>query len=80
MYTVLVHGVTISDLPTIQIYIIALFQVDVVFEEDKGFLSAIQSFMSNTKIPIILTTSDLGFNSVFDGRFEHFMLKKPPVV
>lgn len=56
------------------------FQVDVIFEEDKGFLSAIQNFMSNTKIPIILTTSDPGFSSVFDGRFEHYSMKKPTLV
>ena len=34
-----------------------VMQVDVVFEEDKGFLAAIANFMETTKRPIILTTS-----------------------
>jgi len=32
-------------------------EVDVIFDEDAGFLSAIKTFMSTTKRPVILTTS-----------------------
>lgn len=52
-------------------------EVDVVFEEDKGFLSAIQNFMSNTKIPILLTTADPGFTHMFDGRYEQISFRRP---
>ncbi|KAH3864432.1 hypothetical protein DPMN_027450 [Dreissena polymorpha] len=54
-------------------------EVDVVFEEDRGFLSAIQTFMSNTKVPIILTTADPAFSTALEGRFELVTLKRPPV-
>jgi len=57
-----------------------MLQVDIAFEEDRGFLSAIQTFMSTTKIPIILTTADPGFPSTFDGRFELMKLRRPPCV
>ncbi|XP_064600712.1 ATPase family AAA domain-containing protein 5-like isoform X2 [Liolophura sinensis] len=53
-------------------------EVDVVFEEDKGFWAAIQSFMNTTKRPIILTTSDSRFSHKFEGRFDHLVFKKPP--
>ncbi|KAL4240609.1 ATPase AAA domain-containing protein 5 [Mactra antiquata] len=55
-------------------------EVDVVLDEDKGFLSAIQTFMSKTKIPIILTTADPGFTHTFDGRYEVMNMKRPSVV
>lgn len=32
-------------------------EVDVIFEDDTGFLSAIKTFMTTTKRPVILTTS-----------------------
>ena len=32
-------------------------QVDIVFEEDKGFWAAIQTFIETTKRPIILTST-----------------------
>lgn len=32
-------------------------EVDVIFEDDSGFLAAIKTFMSTTKRPVILTTS-----------------------
>lgn len=32
-------------------------EVDVIFEEDSGFLAAIKTFMTTTKRPVILTTS-----------------------
>ncbi|XP_053392476.1 ATPase family AAA domain-containing protein 5-like [Mercenaria mercenaria] len=54
-------------------------EVDIVFDEDRGFLSAIQNFMSNTKIPIVLTTADPGFTDTFDGRYEQMNFKRPSV-
>ncbi|XP_052071004.1 ATPase family AAA domain-containing protein 5-like isoform X2 [Mytilus californianus] len=51
--------------------------VDVVFEEDKGFWSAIQTFMNSTKIPIVLTTNDVTLSSKFEGRYEQFLFKTP---
>ena len=32
-------------------------EVDVIFDEDHGFLAAIKTFMTTTKRPVILTTS-----------------------
>lgn len=32
-------------------------EVDVIFDDDSGFLSAIKTFMTTTKRPVILTTS-----------------------
>lgn len=32
-------------------------QVDVIFDDDVGFLAAIKTFMTTTKRPVILTTS-----------------------
>lgn len=57
-----------------------MFQVDVVFEEDKGFWAAVQSFMASTKIPIVLTASDPSFLSNFEGRYEQYSFKKPTLV
>ncbi|XP_038064242.1 LOW QUALITY PROTEIN: ATPase family AAA domain-containing protein 5-like [Patiria miniata] len=52
--------------------------VDVVFEEDKGFLSAIATFLKTTKRPIILTTSDGRFPEMFEERYEMVTFRKPP--
>lgn len=32
-------------------------EVDVIFDDDAGFLAAIKTFMTTTKRPVILTTS-----------------------
>lgn len=32
-------------------------EVDVIFDEDSGFLAAIKTFMTTTKRPVVLTTS-----------------------
>ncbi|KAM6965903.1 ATPase family AAA domain-containing protein 5 [Tautogolabrus adspersus] len=55
-------------------------EVDVIFEDDSGFLAAIKTFMSTTKRPVILTTSDPAFSSMFDGNFEEILFKTPSVV
>ncbi|XP_018617576.1 ATPase family AAA domain-containing protein 5b [Scleropages formosus] len=55
-------------------------EVDVIFEEDSGFLAAIKTFMTTTKRPVILTTSDPIFSIMFDGSFEEINFKMPSVV
>ncbi|KAM4535579.1 ATPase family AAA domain-containing protein 5 [Fundulus diaphanus] len=54
-------------------------EVDVIFDDDSGFLAAIKTFMSTTKRPVILTTSDPTFSALFDGNFEEIHFKKPSV-
>eukprot|EP00066_Takifugu_rubripes_P012943 XP_011602209.1 PREDICTED: ATPase family AAA domain-containing protein 5 isoform X1 [Takifugu rubripes] len=55
-------------------------EVDVIFDDDSGFLSAIKTFMTTTKRPVILTTSDPAFSSMFDGNFEEIHFKAPSVL
>lgn len=55
-------------------------EVDVIFEDDTGFLSAIKTFMTTTKRPVILTTSDPAFSAVFDGKFEEIVFETPTVL
>ncbi|KAM3922898.1 ATPase family AAA domain-containing protein 5 [Leptodactylus fuscus] len=55
-------------------------EVDVIFDDDVGFLSAIKTFMSTTKRPVILTTSDPTFGMMFDGSFEEISFHTPSVV
>uniref|UniRef100_UPI0037E7891F ATPase family AAA domain-containing protein 5 n=1 Tax=Semicossyphus pulcher TaxID=241346 RepID=UPI0037E7891F len=55
-------------------------EVDVIFEDDSGFLAAIKTFMTTTKRPVILTTSDPAFSTMFDGYFEEILFKTPSVV
>ncbi|XP_073516488.1 ATPase family AAA domain-containing protein 5 [Phyllobates terribilis] len=55
-------------------------EVDVIFDDDTGFLSAIKTFMSTTKRPVILTTSDPMFRMMFDGAFEDLSFHAPSVV
>ncbi|XP_058848280.1 ATPase family AAA domain-containing protein 5-like isoform X2 [Acipenser ruthenus] len=55
-------------------------EVDVIFEDDSGFLAAIKTFMTTAKRPVILTTSDPTFNLMFDGCFEEIHFKTPSVV
>ncbi|XP_013411401.1 ATPase family AAA domain-containing protein 5 isoform X2 [Lingula anatina] len=52
-------------------------EVDVAFEEDKGFWAAIQTIMDTTKIPILLTTSDVNFSDKFEGKYEQLVFKTP---
>ncbi|XP_063057539.1 ATPase family AAA domain-containing protein 5b isoform X2 [Engraulis encrasicolus] len=54
-------------------------EVDVIFSEDVGFISAIKTFMSTTKRPVVLTTTDPLFGGTFDGSLEELHFKKPSV-
>ncbi|XP_035156755.1 ATPase family AAA domain-containing protein 5 isoform X2 [Callithrix jacchus] len=55
-------------------------EVDVIFDEDAGFLSAIKTFMATTKRPVILTTSDPTFSLMFDGCFEEIKFNTPSLL
>ncbi|CAH2277691.1 ATPase family AAA domain-containing 5 [Pelobates cultripes] len=54
-------------------------EVDVIFDDDSGFLSAIKTFMATTKRPVILTTSDHTFDLMFDGIFEKIVFHTPSI-
>ncbi|XP_076609751.1 ATPase family AAA domain-containing protein 5 isoform X1 [Chaetodon auriga] len=55
-------------------------EVDVIFDDDSGFLAAIKTFMTTTKRPVILTTSDPAFSTMFDGNFEEIHFKTPSML
>ncbi|XP_006891128.1 PREDICTED: ATPase family AAA domain-containing protein 5 [Elephantulus edwardii] len=55
-------------------------EVDVIFDEDAGFLNAIKTFMATTKRPVILTTSDPTFSLTFDGCFEEIKFNTPSLL
>ncbi|XP_028615137.1 ATPase family AAA domain-containing protein 5 [Grammomys surdaster] len=55
-------------------------EVDVIFDEDAGFLNAVKTFMATTKRPVILTTSDPTFGLVFDGCFEEINFNIPSLL
>ncbi|GFN78551.1 ATPase family aaa domain-containing protein 5, partial [Plakobranchus ocellatus] len=55
-------------------------EVDVVFEEDKGFLATIEHFMASTKIPIILTSTDPLFSLQLGARHDQIVFKRPPLI
>ncbi|XP_074552897.1 ATPase family AAA domain-containing protein 5 [Halichoeres trimaculatus] len=55
-------------------------EVDVIFDDDSGFLSAIKTFMTTTKRPVVLTTSDPSFSAMFDGIFEEIIFQTPSSV
>ncbi|NXD20329.1 ATAD5 protein, partial [Spelaeornis formosus] len=55
-------------------------EVDIIFDEDVGFLSAIKTFMATAKRPVILTTNDPTFSLEFDGHFEEINFKTPSLM
>ncbi|XP_026566868.1 ATPase family AAA domain-containing protein 5 [Pseudonaja textilis] len=55
-------------------------EVDIIFDEDTGFLNAIKTFMSTTKRPVILTTNDPLFSETFDGCFEQITFRVPSLI
>ncbi|XP_026868156.2 ATPase family AAA domain-containing protein 5b [Electrophorus electricus] len=54
-------------------------EVDLIFDTDVGFLTAIKTLMLTTKRPVILTTSDPLFSQTFNGRFVELSFKSPPI-
>ncbi|XP_054460191.1 LOW QUALITY PROTEIN: ATPase family AAA domain-containing protein 5b [Anoplopoma fimbria] len=55
-------------------------EVDVIFDDDVGFLEAIKTFMRTTKRPVVLTTSDPSFRERFNCSLEEIIFKSPSVV
>ncbi|NWV02024.1 ATAD5 protein, partial [Upupa epops] len=55
-------------------------EVDIIFDEDAGFLSAIKTFMATAKRPVVLTTNDPTFSLMFDGCFEEINFRTPSLV
>ncbi|NXW01056.1 ATAD5 protein, partial [Fregetta grallaria] len=55
-------------------------EVDIIFDEDAGFLSAIKTFMATAKRPVILTTNDPTFSLMFDGCFEEINFSTPSLI
>ncbi|XP_067914646.1 ATPase family AAA domain-containing protein 5-like [Heterodontus francisci] len=52
-------------------------EVDVIFDDDAGFLNAIKTFMATAKRPVILTTTDPNFSLMFECCFEEICFKVP---
>ncbi|RVE76315.1 hypothetical protein OJAV_G00008360 [Oryzias javanicus] len=52
-------------------------EVDVIFEDDVGFLAAVKAFMKTTKRPVVLTTNDPLFKDRFDSSLEEITFKAP---
>ncbi|NXJ44870.1 ATAD5 protein, partial [Spizaetus tyrannus] len=55
-------------------------EVDIIFDEDAGFLSAVKTFMATAKRPVILTTNDPTFSLMFDGCFEEINFRTPSLI
>ncbi|KAK1885733.1 ATPase family AAA domain containing protein 5 [Dissostichus eleginoides] len=55
-------------------------EVDVIFHDDVGFFSAIKTFMTTTKRPVVLTTNDPLFRERFNCSLEEIIFKTPSVV
>ncbi|NXW57869.1 ATAD5 protein, partial [Eurystomus gularis] len=55
-------------------------EVDIIFDEDAGFLSAIKTFMATAKRPVVLTTNDPTFSLMFDGYFEEINFRIPSLI
>ncbi|KAG8014881.1 ATPase family AAA domain-containing protein 5 [Nibea albiflora] len=52
-------------------------EVDVIFDEDVGFLAAIKTFMTTTRRPVVLTTNDPSFRERFSCSLEEMIFKPP---
>ncbi|XP_048411414.2 ATPase family AAA domain-containing protein 5 isoform X2 [Stegostoma tigrinum] len=52
-------------------------EVDIIFDDDAGFLNAIKTFMATAKRPVILTTTDPNFSLTFECCFEEICFKVP---
>ncbi|XP_056441703.1 ATPase family AAA domain-containing protein 5b isoform X1 [Gadus chalcogrammus] len=55
-------------------------EVDVIFDDDLGFLSAIKTLMTTTKRPVVLTTSDPLFKERFESDVEEILFITPSAV
>ncbi|XP_029358814.1 ATPase family AAA domain-containing protein 5b isoform X2 [Echeneis naucrates] len=73
-------GQTVAQSKKTATSLILFEEVDVIFSDDVGFLTAIKTFMTTTKRPVILTTNDPLFGQRFNGNFEEVIFKPPSVV
>ncbi|XP_028301624.1 ATPase family AAA domain-containing protein 5b [Gouania willdenowi] len=71
------RAVTASPHKRAAISLILFEEVDLIFDEDVGFLAAIKTFMATTKRPVVLTTNDPYFKERFDSRLEEITFKSP---
>ncbi|XP_041789264.1 ATPase family AAA domain-containing protein 5b isoform X2 [Chelmon rostratus] len=55
-------------------------EVDVIFDDDVGFLAAVKAFMTTTKRPVVLTTNDPSFRERFNCSLEEIIFKTPSAV
>nr|WKN12656.1 Atad5b [Haplophryne mollis] len=55
-------------------------EVDVIFEDDVGFLTAIKTFMTSTKRPVVLTTNDPSFRERFNCSLGEIVFATPSLV
>ncbi|XP_056136515.1 ATPase family AAA domain-containing protein 5b [Lampris incognitus] len=69
----------VSRSKTTAMSLILFEEVDVVFDDDVGFFTAIKTFMKTTKRPVILTTNDPFFRERFDSSLDEIIFKTPPV-
>nr|XP_054607738.1 ATPase family AAA domain-containing protein 5b isoform X2 [Nothobranchius furzeri] len=53
-------------------------EVDVIFEDDVGFVAAIRSFLTTTKRPVVLTSNDPFLRERFSCSLEEIVFKTPP--
>ncbi|MEQ2283753.1 hypothetical protein AMECASPLE_014864 [Ameca splendens] len=60
--------------------LIVFEEVDVVFEDEVGFLTAIKAFMATTKRPVVLTAGDPLFKERFDCYLDEIIFKTPSAV
>uniref|UniRef100_A0A668AZS6 ATPase family AAA domain containing 5b n=1 Tax=Myripristis murdjan TaxID=586833 RepID=A0A668AZS6_9TELE len=73
-------GETVSQSKKTATSLILFEEVDVIFDDDVGFLAAIKTFMTTTKRPVILTTNDPLFGERFDGNLKEIIFKTPSAV
>ncbi|XP_068607115.1 ATPase family AAA domain-containing protein 5b [Brachionichthys hirsutus] len=52
-------------------------EVDVIFDDDVGFLAAIKTFMTSTKRPVVLTTNDPSFKERFGRGVDEVIFTTP---
>ncbi|XP_034044557.1 ATPase family AAA domain-containing protein 5b [Thalassophryne amazonica] len=52
-------------------------EVDVIFNDDVGFLAAVKTLMTTTKRPVVLTTNDPAFRWRFNCSLETIIFKTP---
>uniref|UniRef100_A0AAV2LN00 AAA+ ATPase domain-containing protein n=1 Tax=Knipowitschia caucasica TaxID=637954 RepID=A0AAV2LN00_KNICA len=52
-------------------------EVDVIFEDDVGFLTAVKTFMTTTKRPVVLMTSDPLFREKFNSDLVEIIFETP---